>query len=510
LIGAALLLAIDLAAGARIYREVGPLPCASCHRRSGYGSTEGTVYVPPVTGEALFGNGPLPRSGIYERLFHDAQPPLAYAAVRVPHPRPPYTLATLAEVLREGRSPAGRTLDPIMPRYALTDDEVASLAGYLRSLSGVAVPGVDGHTIRFATVVTDGVAPERRRALLDVLSAYVRWKNAATAAIRPRAGSPLWYQQDFARDDRDWVLDVWELHGPAATWPAQLETFDRAQPVFAILGGVADDGWQPVHDFCERHQVPCVFPSTDRPAVAEGSYALYLSRGLAGEAQALARHLADSQITARSIVQCYRGDGRGRVPAAALRAALPQVQDRDIATRELRASFWDDVLRGHPSALVLWLEETDLATLPPIPPDVQAIYLSYGLLDRVPQLPADLRSRVRLTYPYALPADEAPHAYRVRAWLRARGITPSDERLQFNTWFTLAVADNALTRLAGRISRDAFIERVEEETESTLNPGVYPRLSLGPGQRFASTGSYIVALPAAGSEVRAMSDWIVP
>lgn len=64
----------DARAGARIYRE-GVLPsgepvrasmqgdltvegtqlnCAGCHRRSGFGSSEGAAYVPPVTGAALY------------------------------------------------------------------------------------------------------------------------------------------------------------------------------------------------------------------------------------------------------------------------------------------------------------------------------------------------------------------------------------------------------------------------------------------------------------------------
>lgn len=502
-LAAALLLAADLAAGERIYREAQPLPCASCHRRSAYGSTEGTVYVPPVTGDALFGTAPLPRSGAYERLFHDPQSAVAYTAARVPHPRPPYTDATLGDVLREGRTPAGRALDPIMPRYDLTDGEIASLAAYLRSLPSKPVPGVDSNTIRFATVVTDGVAPERRRALVDVLQAYIRWKNAGTAALRRRvSASPLWHEQEMARDDRDWALDVWELHGPAATWPTQLDALQRASPVFALLVGLAGDSWQPMHDFCERQEMPCLFPATDRPATnGEGAFALYLSRGLAGEAQALARHLAGSTST---IVQVFRGHGPGAVLAASLRAALPGVQDLDLGSQELG----QNILRGNPATLVLWLDQTDLAALPAIPETVQAVYLSYGLLDSVPQLPPGLAPRVRLTYPYSLPADESPHRYRIRSWLRSRGVAPSQERLQLNAWFTAAVADSALSRLGGRISRDAFIERVEEETERTLNPGVYPHPSLGPGQRFASTGSYIVALN--GSDVVAVSDWIVP
>jgi hypothetical protein len=39
---------------------------------------------------------------------------------------------------------------------------------------------------------------------------------------------------------------------------------------------------------------------------------------------------------------------------------------------------------------------------------------------------------------------------------------------------------------------------------------VYPRLSLAPGQRFASKGAFIVHFAADGKTVVPESDWIVP
>jgi hypothetical protein len=65
--------------------------------------------------------------------------------------------------------------------------------------------------------------------------------------------------------------------------------------------------------------------------------------------------------------------------------------------------------------------------------------------------------------------------------------------------------------MVDHFSRDFLLECVEHEMEITQNPGVFPHLSLGPGQRYAFKGCHIVA-PASGRDggVEAMSDGIVP
>ncbi|MEA2601095.1 MAG: hypothetical protein QOF89_2087 [Acidobacteriota bacterium] len=506
--------------GQRIYREgllasaEGTQPaCASCHRRSGFGSSEGGVYVPRVTGPSLFQPRQLRRADLFRSLYQEVQPKPYGERVRDPRLRPAYTRETLAAALRQGRDPVGRELDPLMPRYRLSDEEVRQLADYLERLGAAPSPGVDGQVIHFATVVTAGVDPGRRKAMLDVLEGYVRWKNAETHHSAQRLGFSPWYRDEFYGSYREWQLHVWELRGPARTWPAQLAAYYQAQPVFAVLSGIGTGSWRPIHEFCESAEVPCLFPNTDLPVVSPGAWSLYLSPGLAVEAQALAATLPEGRI-----VQVYRDVDAGRIPARALREALgKRLDDRAIPTgRTLTPAFWQGLIREtRPAALVLWLGSGDAATLVPAAgalAPVRQIVLSYSLMgETAPDFPVGLREKVRLTWRFAPPGHEEPLIYRVRAWMRARRIETTHERLQLNTWFALAVTDHSLVHIVENFSRDFFVESVEEETENALSPGVFPSLALGPGQRFASKGSSVVRLAAgAPGGLEPVSGWIVP
>jgi len=105
----------------------------------------------------------------------------------------------------------------------------------------------------------------------------------------------------------------------------------------------------------------------------------------------------------------------------------------------------------------------------------------------------------------------APRMVRLRAWLRARNVPQAEERIQANAFFAATIAGDALAHMDENYSQDYFIERVEHMTEQSLFPSVYPRLSLGPGQRFASRGGYVLGFAQDGERrMTPLSDWIVP
>ena len=221
--------------------------------------------------------------------------------------------------------PEGRRFNAAMPRYDLSDTDLALLIGYLRSLPMSGAPGVTEKAIRFATVVDARVSPARRNAVIDVLQTFFRDKNAGTRNEAGRARVAPWTDYRKLRAYRTWELDVWELSGPEETWEAQLKELYRSKPVFALISGVSAQGWDPVHRFCELRRIPCLFPNTDAPVVSgPGYFTVYFSRGVMLEADALARHLGGGPDNVRCgpVVQVYRDDEVGRAAAGAFRKSL--------------------------------------------------------------------------------------------------------------------------------------------------------------------------------------------
>src|ERR1700722_16558510 len=279
--------------------------CASCHRRSGLGMSEGRIVTPSITGHYLFNPGERPAP-------EGESDPLAAAAYN----RARYTDATLARAIRSGLGPTGKPLSPLMPRFALDDATMSLLIDYLRTLSSTAAPGVETDTLHFATVVTPDADPERARAMLEVLNDFFDNKDAYYRGKAPplHASRRIHY-----RVLRRWQLHVWTLTGAPDTWEAQLRAKLRAEPVMAVVSGISGRTWAPVQRFCEQEQLPCLLPNVDLPVAHEGDfYSVYFSAGVLLEAELLAARLPTGT---QHVVQVYREDDIGAAAAQSFPAA---------------------------------------------------------------------------------------------------------------------------------------------------------------------------------------------
>ncbi|MGJ0484265.1 MAG: amino acid ABC transporter substrate-binding protein [Methylomicrobium sp.] len=499
--------------------------CAQCHRRSGYGSSEGGNYVLPVTGDSLFNPRNFDRADLFKKLFKESQPKLFWARMRSAYQRPAYTDESLVRAIREGIDPSGRKLSPLMPRYKISDRDMAGLTDYIKHLSSHNDPGVNENTIYFATVVSKNANADDKNAMLSTIAKFVEWLNLETKGNLDHPNFSPSYRSDFAKAFRIWNHEVWELSSNPADWPKELAAYYEKKPVFALIGGMADGDWSAIHEFCENNKVPCLFPLTQMPpAEQSGHYSVYFNQGLLLEAKATAKYLLKEKSAdpAAAMVVFYSEDAEGSNPAKVFTEMLNADKTRIIDSVPVKdmESFrheWTKYVESHPKVgtVVVWpgrLKGAILSELTVLFQKTERIFLPSELLQAdLTGLPQEMMPKLYFSYPYELPTAYHPHAFRVRAWMNTRKLEVSNARIQFNTYYALNLLQYSLEHVVDHFSRDYLLEYIEHEAENALNPGTFPRLSLGPEQRFASKGAYLVQIDGSESQsIKPVSAWIVP
>jgi cytochrome c553 len=484
--------------------------CINCHQRSGLGGREGRSAVPPITGRYLY----RARSAENGADIHFVN--------GMRGDREPYTDATLARAIREGVDTQGRRLSYLMPRYALKDADMAALIRYLKAMDARKVPGVTDSTLHFATIITPDADPVKKRGMLEVMKQFFADRNVRQMVVSPtmRTSAKTSYAKSMFMVHRRWELHVWELTGPESTWQQQLQERLEAEPVFAVVSGLGGHHWGPVHEFCERAALPCLFPNVEVPVDHETDfYSLYFSKGVLLEAQLVAEALSrgGAANAPASVLQVYREGDSGEEAAAALTAALKRqgvpVTERLVPAGEGAAGV-NEALRGTGAnqAVVLWLRPADLAALQEPAQWPREVYLSglMGGLEGAP-LPLSWRSHAHMAYPFDLPERRRVRVDFALGWFAARRIPLLDEQVQVDTWLALGLVSETLGHMTDTFVREYLVERAEAGLEHRIVTGYYPRLALATRQRFASKGGYLVSLSSSSNRrVLPDGDWTVP
>jgi hypothetical protein len=480
--------------------------CIGCHQRSGLGTSEGGQQTPAVTGAILFEPIEFRRRELHEPNII----------------RPAYDTASLKMAIRSGVSSNGELLDPLMPRYPLTDAELDNLIAYLSSLTADPDPGVTADTVHFATIVAGPVPQDAIIAIQNVVDRYFMDKNALTRQEDRRAENAPWHKDFHYESYRSWELHTWVISGDPLTWADQLQEAYDKQPVFAVIGGVGSSAWEPVDSFCASMQLPCILPSTLLvPNESPDFYTLYFNAGIALEARVLAKYLTTDEQAPRScgVLQVHDDSPVSRKAARTLTQSLSSsvVELETLAVGD-QGEFvdldWSTALADtNVCDIVLWLSAVDMGDLALFEqyPQVQNIYTSSSLVpDPATSFADTVKQKVRLTYPFQLvpPKRENP---RLTGWARGKQIDLTHKRLQANTFYAVNLTADAMQHIRSYFSRDYFIERIEHMVNRMLATPSYDGLSLAPGQRFLSKGAYIVRIPDdPNDEMVPLSEWIVP
>jgi Cytochrome c len=484
--------------------------CVNCHRRSGFGTTEGRIVIPPIAGQYILRpdvSGPGDQYLPYVETMHRDRDP-------------PYTEATLARAIREGVNAEGEPFNYLMPHFALNDSDMAALIDYLKRLDRDKAPGVTDTVLHFATIITPDADPVKRKAMLAVMKRYFSDRNLAqfTPTPRLRASTKTAWANSMFKVNRGWQLHVWQLTGPANTWEAQLQQHFTQEPVLAVVSGLGGKNWEPVHEFCEHQAVPCLFPNVEAPPVNADRdfYSLYFSKGVELEAELIANRITETgnDKNIGKVLQIYRAGDIGESAARVLTAKLAlhgvTVHNEVIAPgHSVRHALR---LARNAGTLVLWLRPTDIAKLGKMPAAPVTAFLSglMGGLESAP-LPSSWRGRTHLAYPFDLPERRTVPVDYALGWFANRHIPIVDEQIQADTFLACGLLAETLKYMADTFVPDYLVERIEDMLDHRIITGYYPHLSLGSGQRFASKGGYIVhfAEPT-GTKLVADSGWITP
>lgn len=494
--------------------------CSSCHLRAGLGSFEGGVVTPPTNGIKLYQSYRRPPS-------LDDIPDQAgrYIYAKTVLERPAYNRETLASAMRFGVDPAGQIFNDVMPRYPLSDRDMSVLIDYLELLSSEPSPGATSKEFRFATIITDDVSPEDRQALLLPLRKFIDQKNQQLGMYQDfiKFGYSPTTEMKYAF--RQASLDIWELKGAPETWPAQLAAYYHKKPVFAILGGISNGDWRPIHDFCETQRLPCLFPITDFPVVSEtGWYSYYFNKGYFQEGEAVARYLnrEESLPAEGEMLQIIEDSPQGKALAAGFRQSWAELERPALTTltlsaRELadRKALSEILAKYQPRVLLLWV---DAAVLPKLPallgqlPGSAKVFLSSGYLGgKSATVPESVRGKVYLSYPYRLTpfvgAKDGGFDAKVPILTTAKDF--GDRRIASrSTTMLRQVALRGLNLLYDNLYREHLFDLMGMQMDLTVRD--YERFSFGPGQRYVSKGCYIIQLgPGADPALLPRSEWVM-
>jgi hypothetical protein len=481
--------------------------CSNCHMRSGLGSYEGLVLTPPTNGAKLY--APL----LYAR---DLPGIVGTGEMIFEYPRPAYTDESLAVALQSGIDPTGRIMLETMPRYDLDAREMEIMIFYLKNLSSKYSPGVTPNEVRLATIVTEGVGPRDRSAMLDPMKAFIRdeW-NAYVPGLRQ-------WRPD--RTHRTLSLDVWELKGSPDTWYGQLEALYQRQPVFALLGGISSGPWDPIHQFCEKNRIPCIFPLTDLPVVSgDEFYTLYFSKGYYQEGETAAKFLEGvlALPAGKQVVQIFREDERGSTLSKGFADTWKKIGSAAMKTRVLSAGettgkeFWKGLASTYKdAALIIWLSPADLAGIEELGTAKEKPYAvlisSTMLAGALASIPDSVRDFTYITYPNRLPGEETYAVRTLEGWLKNKKIPLTNMMVSSRAFFLTRMVSTVLANLREDYYRDYLLDLFDVQGEQTTMSVAYPRVSFGPGQRYASKGCYVVTLTKGPQpKIVSQTEWVI-
>ena len=468
------------------------LPCASCHGHDGRGNPEGGVTPADVTWDAL------------------TKP---YGTARsAGRRRPPYGRELLARAIREGVDSGGAPLDPTMPRYRISDADLADLVSYLEVIGTVSDPGVGEDTLTIGVVLPaadEALAADEAGGMGAAVRAVL---HAYFSEVNRRGGL-------YGRE-----IELELVAPPATADPdrraaAVAELVEAAQP-FAIGTAFLAGADAEIGALAKELQIPVVgaiglYPDTAFPL---NRYVFHLYAGMVEQGEALAAFAAarfPAESRAAAIV--HAGADRSRQVAAAMAARLEEegingILRREVADHEqqaaaqLAAELRDAgtaavFFAGNGAAAIGLLEAGAGMGWEPL-----LFMAGSSAGGDLFAAPASADGRIFLSFP-AFPTDRTEVAMlEYRSLLEAYALPPAYQSMQLTALASARLLVEGLARSGRDLSREKLVTALEGVY--AFETGLMPPISYGPNRRIGALGAYVVGVDLQAGSLGPTVEWV--
>ena len=459
------------------------MPCANCHGLDGQGKPEGGVTPTNITWEAL--TKPYGVSHANGRQH------------------PPYTERGLELAITRGTDPAGNKLLNVMPRYAMTAEDLGDLIAYLRLLGKYRDPGITENKIVVGTVIP------AKGALVDMGQAVKAVTTAFFAELNSQGGV---YNRQFE------VKYAETAETPSGT-QTNVERFIKEQEVFALTGAFIAGSEKEIIPLLAQQEVPLIGPLTLYPQIdfPLNRQVFYLLSGVDCQIQAMI-HFAAKKPELRTqhfAIVFPKAEINLRVVEAvkeqSKKDGVSEPQAYDYALGHFNVADTVKQLRYSNSQVVVFLGGTEDALLFMIEADKLRWYPNVLLAStssgkEIFSAPAGFDGKLFFSFPTS-PGDQSTDGLKQFQALAEKYKLPTHHlAAQISAYCAAKILAEALKRAGKDVSREKLIQTLEGFYE--YRTGLTPAITYGPNRRVGALGAYVVSVDLKEKQFVPASGWI--
>lgn len=459
------------------------LPCSGCHGSDGQGKPEGGVVPSNITWEAL------------------TKPYGVTHATGRKHA--PYTNRAIELALTRGLDPSGNKLLPVMPRYAMSREDMSDLTLYLARLGKDNDPGIDESKIVIGTLVpTHGALAEMGQVIRSVTAGVFTDVNETGGIYNRRL-----------------ELSVAETgETPAATRTNVERTF-TAQSPFAVTGAFIAGSEKEVLPYAAEKGIPLIgpftlFPQTGAPLNAR---VFHLLSGIADQSRAMIEFAARKpEIKSGGVAVVFPQNENNQAVHEAIQkqsklAGLSAAQTLSYAAgsfnsaetvRQARQAKRGAVfLLGSGEDALAFMKEADTLGWFPF------VFLTSTNSSReVFNAPGAFEGRIFIAFPTA-PADYSTEGINeFRAFSAKHKLSSNHVATQILAYSAARLLVEGLKRAGKDLTRDKLVAALEGLYE--YQTGLTPPITYGPNRRIGAMGAYAVTINLKEKKFLPASGWI--